>query len=290
MVEFSAKPLIARVNWAMHMGPVWDRYYAVPPEHGAWIWWSGPLLVGGVAAGRLDWDFLALAVAALSGFLLRQPLTLVVKVLSGRRSRSDLAPSTVWAVLYGAVLFAAAFLLVLSGHSRVILLGLIGLPVFAWYLWLVSRREERGRVGLDIAGAAALALTAPAGYWVCDGQDMFTPWLLWAIMAAKSSASIVHVATRLRQRHLAKLPSKAEAARMSTASLIFHAANLLASFCLAWAGLVPLLVVVAFGLMFAEGFRNVTRPAVGLRPSQIGLRQLATSTAFVVLVLMGYIF
>ena len=45
-----------------------------------------------------------------------------------------------------------------------------GSLVFAWYLWLVGRREERRQIGMELLATGVLALTAPAGYWVGVGR------------------------------------------------------------------------------------------------------------------------
>jgi hypothetical protein len=62
------------------------------------------------------------------------------------------------------------------------------------------------------------------------------------------------------------------------------AATLLA----AWR-VVPGLVPVAFGLMLADAVDGIFRPSVGARPAAIGVRQLAASLLFVVLVAAAYL-
>lgn len=267
---------------------MWSIYYALPSEHGAWVWWIGPLVVGATAAGQWRNDLATLTLPALGVFLLRQPATIATKVLCGRRTRGDLGEALAWVVVYSILSFAAAAALVGLGHGRVVLLGLLGMPVLARYLWLVIREKERRRFGLDMAASATLAITGPAAYWVCGGKDPFTPWLIWGLMAGKSGVSILDVSVRLRERFLDDIPPPSERWRMHAAPLLWHGVNLVAGLFLAWARLIPGLVALAFGLMLLEGVRNVFRPAVGKRPAQIGLRQLAASVLFVALVTLGY--
>jgi len=63
------------------------RHVALPADHGSWVFLLSPLVIGLFAGGRWTTPCLYLIVAALAGFLIRQPLTLAVKVRSGRRSR-----------------------------------------------------------------------------------------------------------------------------------------------------------------------------------------------------------
>lgn len=66
------------------------RHVALPAEHGAWVFLLGPLLIGLFAAGPFSTATVYLVIAALCGFLVRQPITLVIKVLGGRRGRDTL--------------------------------------------------------------------------------------------------------------------------------------------------------------------------------------------------------
>jgi hypothetical protein len=136
------------------------------------------MLIGVAAAGAWTTDILAFAAAAFAGFLLRQPVTILVKIRSGRRPAHDLRPALVWAIIDSVIVAVAATALVRNGHARVLVLAVPGLLVFAWNLWLVSRREERGQMGVEVVGAGVLALTAPGAYWVCGGASAGLPWLL----------------------------------------------------------------------------------------------------------------
>jgi hypothetical protein len=39
---------------------LWRRHYFIPTEHGAWIWWIGPFLIGAAAGGKPGLDALVL--------------------------------------------------------------------------------------------------------------------------------------------------------------------------------------------------------------------------------------
>lgn len=263
----------------------WRRYYAVPLEHGAWIWWIGPLVAGAAAAGRADGAFAVLSLAAFGLFMVRQPMTVAIRALSTTSARSDLVPALFWLALYSTVLLASLIALITMGHGRVLWLGLGGVPVFAWHLIRSRRKDRRFRADLDIAAAAALALTAPAAYWVGGGSAAWTPWILWAMLSAAFSASILQVLVRLRQRQYPE--TAAHAWRDNMPYLIHHAINLCGALALAVTGLAPLLSIPAFLLTLVDGIEGAIRPPVDRKATYIGFRQLTVSILFVLLLALG---
>ncbi|MCJ7511815.1 MAG: YwiC-like family protein [Anaerolineales bacterium] len=271
-------------------GQVFRKHYALPSEHGSWIWWIGPFLIGTAAAGALQQGLLLLFVTAFAAFLSRQPITLLVKVASRRRPESDRAPAWFWTAVYGSVVaLGLAGLVRLGFGGLLLLLAIPATIVFVWHLWLVSRREERGQMGIELVGAGVLALTAPAAYWVSGGVDGRTPWLLWLLCWLQSAASIVLVYLRLDQRRWPAVPPPAECWRAGRRALAYHLFNVLAAVLLVAWRVVPGLVPVAFAIMLADAVDGILRPGVGARPTTIGLRQLGASLLFVILVAAAYL-
>jgi YwiC-like protein len=265
------------------------RQYAVPAEHGSWIWWIGPLLIGVAAAGRADRDLFWLAAGLLAGFLLRQPAIILVKALAGRRPKADVLPAAVWVVGYSVASLAAVIVLATLGHTRVLLFALPGGLVFVWHLGLVWRREERGQMGVEIVGAGVLALAAPAGYIVAGGSSDRTAWLLWVLCWLQTAASILLVYHRLAERRLSEPQPLALRILKARRAFLYHVFNLVIATALALAGWIHGLWCVGFGVMLADLIVAILRPATGARPSQIGLRQLASSTAFTLLAAFSYL-
>jgi len=268
---------------------MWRWRFAVPPEKGAWVWWIGPLIIGVGAARHIPVDFWILLTAAFAGFMIKQPLTLVVKVLSGRRGAPDWGPGVAWSSAYTMVLVVVSALLAARGHARVLLTGIAGVPLFAWHLWLVSRGEERRQIVVDILAAGVLALTAPAAYLTCGGADPFTPWTLWLLTWLQSSASIVHAFLRLDQRRLKGLPSLDERWRSGIPATLHHIINVVVATALTAAGVAPRWTPLAFVIPLLDGIEGVARPPVGVKPGQIGMRQLAVTSAFVMMMLAAYL-
>lgn len=265
------------------------KHHILPSEHGAWIWWIGPLLIGIAAAGQRPPDVLLLAAAALCAFLLRQPATIVVKAFSGRRSRDELRPAATALFLVAAILLVLTLGLVARGHAQILVLAIPGAAVFAWHLLLISRREERGQLGIEVVGAGTLALAAPGAYWVAGGGDSLLPWLLWFLCWLQSAASIVLVYYRLGFRKLEGATPLPQRLRSARRSLAYHTFNLLLSVTFAASGRIPLAMAIAFGLMLVDAMDSIFRPPVGAPPTRIGIRQLAASSLFVALSVVGFV-
>ena len=150
----------------------------LPQDHGSWVFIFSPLLIGLFAGGQFNQASLYLMIEAVFAFLIRQPITIAVKAYSGRRARTDLAAARFWIVVYGFVILTAIAGLILAGAGYILILAVPGIPVFAWHLWLVSRREERRQVNVEIIATGVLALAAPAAYWVGIGGYDSTGWWL----------------------------------------------------------------------------------------------------------------
>ena len=268
---------------------MWRRQYALPAEHGSWIWLLGPLAVGVAAARRLAPDLAPLALAALAAFLLRQPATLAVKALSGRRAREDLKPALAWLAGYSLLAALALGWLLRAGHGRLLALALPGIPVFAWHLWLVGRRRERGQPGVQIIAAGTLALAAPAAYWTAGGESAQVGWILWLLTWLQAAGSIVYIHMRLQQRGWEQVPSRRQHWRLGSRALAYAGFNLLACLLLSKIEWAPPLAPWAFALSLAETVQGVARPAVGVPARTIGLRQLGSSTLFLLLLGLAYL-
>ena len=258
------------------------RHVALPNEHGAWVFLFSPLLIGLFAGGRWTAATAPLIVGALSAFLIRQPITIAIKAYSGRRSRDELPAARFWILVYGVIGLLATATLVAQGFGYLLILALPSLPVFAWHLVLVSRRAERKQMGIEVVACGALALAAPAGLWVGQGHADPQGWWLWVLCWFQSAASIVHAYMRLEQRSLTAQPDLVSSLRLASRALLYTTFNLVAVSVLSAFDLLPPFLLVPFALQWAETLWGAFRPAIGLRPTVIGVRQLIVSTVFTV--------
>lgn len=256
------------------------RYIALPQDHGSWVFLLSPLLIG-IFAGALWKPATAyLIMAALAAFLIRQPMTMAIKMYSGRRSKRDLPAARFWIVVYGVVGIAALIGLISQGFTYLLYLALPGAPVFAWHLYLVSRRAERRQMGIELVASGVLALAAPAGYWVGLGRPDPMGWLLFGLVWLQSAASIVYAYLRLEQRGLDKAPQFAMRLKMGSRALLYTSFNLILVAWLSVTGVLPAFLPIPYAIQWIETVLGTLSPAVGVKPTRIGLRQLAVSTIF----------
>jgi len=262
------------------------QHIAVPQDHGSWVFIFSPLLIGIFAGGSFTLATLFLVIAALAAFMSRQPVTIAVKAYSGRRPRTDLPAARFWIVVYGAIALMAVAVLVWLGYPELLLLAIPGLPVFAWHLYLVSRRAERKQAGVEIIASGVLALSAAAAYWIGRGEYDPLGWALWLLTWLQSAASIVYAYLRLEQRFLAEIPVPAERWRMGGRALLYTSFNLLLALAGGLSGWLPAWIFAPYLLQWVETLWGITHPAVGVKPTRIGLRQLVVSTLFTILFIL----
>ncbi|HLF27114.1 MAG TPA: YwiC-like family protein [Anaerolineae bacterium] len=263
------------------------KIYALPAEHGAWALWLGPLAVGIGAGG---WNGAAtglLLLAQLGAFLARQPLVILVKAFSGRRSRNDGLPALAWLSAY--TLLAALFGLTLIGMGYTqLLLALIPIaPMLLWQVWLVRERAER-QMTIELAGSGIFALAAPTAYYVATGVLNSTAVWLWVLCWVESAAAIVYVYLRLAQRRLAEAPPMLERWRMGRRAIVYATANLIGAAGLALIGAAPPSTPFAFAPALIQAIGGTREPCVGVKPQRIGFAQVAAMAIFAGLLIVAY--
>jgi hypothetical protein len=274
------------------MGTYFKRQAALPQDHGSWVFILSPLLVGFFAGGDFNYASFNLFAAAMAAFLIRQPMMVIVKAMSGRRSAADLPAARFWSLVYGLISALALTGLILEGFGYILYLAVPGAPVFAWHLWLVSKRAERRQAGVEVIATGVLALTAPAAYWVGVGEYNPTGWWLWLFCWLQSAASIVYAYLRLGQREIspeqAGAKSRGEWIRLGRRALLYTSFNLVASAALGFFNLIPQFIFIPFLLQWLETLWGVTHPALGWKPTRIGVRQLIVSAAWTVLFIASW--
>ena len=263
------------------------RHIALPAEHGAWVFLFSPLIIGLVTGGFRPASLL-LVLAALAGFLIRQPVTMAVKVVAGRRPRRELPGIAFWLAIYGLIGLAAVVALAALGFGYLIWLALPAVPVFAWHLWLVGRRAERRQMLVEIVASGVLALAAPAAYWVGRGQADATGWMLWALTWAQVAGTILYAYLRLDQRALDHLPEWNETLRLARPALVYNLTLLLVVAALAAGKIVPVLLPLAYLIQPLEVAWGMARPAVNMKPKVIGIRQLIVSIVFTIVFVLTW--
>jgi hypothetical protein len=252
----------------------------LPQDHGSWVFIFSPLLIGLFAGTRFTLASLSLVIASIAAFLMRQPITVAVKALSGRRAKSDLSPAGAWIIAYGILILLALIGLFRAGFGYLLILAIPGLPVFAWHLWLVSKREERRQVNVEIIATGVLSLAAPAAYWVGIGRYDPAGWWLWILVWLQTAASIVYAYLRLEQRELG---TRNELWRMGLRAFLYTTFNLVLTLVLGLAALLPRFIFIPYLVQWIETIWGIFHPAIKWKPTRIGIRQLIVSTLWTIL-------
>ncbi|MCP4358295.1 MAG: hypothetical protein GY796_09800 [Chloroflexi bacterium] len=174
----------------------------LPAEHGTWSWLIVPYFVGLGIAGSFNLGALLVFVGSMSIFLTRQPATVWLRVRRGRGRKRD-----------GPI--AARVLLGLCLLGLVCLLGLLalGLQDIFWltlpmaglivvYLSAaLSQRTRTRTLWMEMAGAAGLALTAPAAMITVQEEVTTTVWFIWILVALQNVLGALYVRLRLADTH-----------------------------------------------------------------------------------------
>jgi hypothetical protein len=273
----------------MIMRQYFRRHIAVPSEHGSWVFLLSPLLIG-ITAGK-HWSIatIFLSIAAISGFLIRQPIIILVKIRSGRRAKRDLPAARFWVIAYGLIGIIIVLGLLIMNYGFILILVIPGIPVFLWHLMLISRRAERRQIGVEIVASGVLALTAPAGYWIGVGKPDLTGWILWILTWFQSAASIVYAYLRLSQRELEKKPRLEISWKMARRSILYTTFNLIAVSGLSILNYLPKYLYLPYALQWLETlWGSLIQPAVDTKATRIGIRQLIVSSLFTLLFLLTW--
>lgn len=260
------------------MQPYFKKQIFLPQDHGSWVFILSPLVVGICAGKNFSLATFYLIVAAMSAFMLRQPMSMAVKAYAGRRSKDDLPAARFWALVYATLASFALIGLIIKGFGFLLYLALPGGLVFAWHLWLVSRRAERKRAGVEVVATGVLSLAAPAAYWVSLGHYDPLGWWLWLLTWLQSAASIVYAYMRLEQREWKFSPGRCECRRVGMRAFAYTSFNTFISAALGLgAGLLPKWIFVPYLLQWLETLWGIDHPAIGWKPTRIGIRQLIVS-------------
>lgn len=264
------------------------RHIALPQEHGAWIFILSPLLIGLFAAESWNTNTFYIIVASMTAFLIRQPVIILVKVFSGRRSKRDLPASVFWVVVYGALGTASVVGLILEGFGYLLYLTIPGIPVFLWHLYLISQRSERRQMAMELVGSGVLALAAPAAFWVGKGNPDPIGWRLWILIWCQTATSIVYAYLRLEQRNLKDNPDPKRVKSLERRAVLYASFNVFFVLVLSIGDFLPFWLFVPYALQWAEVLWGVINPSVEAKPTQIGIRQLIVSSLFTILFIIAW--
>lgn len=244
----------------------------LPAEHGGWAFLGEPILLGLAVAP--SWAGACLALAAIAGFLARQPLRLFL----GDRRRGRRYPRTVLAerafaalALLAASALAAAIVL---ARGPVLLAIGCAAPLAALALALDLGQRSREAAAESLA-ALALGGTA-AAIALAAGRPSTLSFALWALLALRALPTIAFVRARFRL-------DKGEPAKVALA-LALHGAALGAAWEVAKLGFAAPPLLAAYGVLALRASYMLSPFRPRLRPALLGAFEVAFGLMLVVLV------
>ena len=173
----------------------------LPAEHGSWSWLLVPFLVGTAVSETINLPVILVLVGGLAFFLLRQPTTVWLRARQGRGRRSDEPLALQIMLLLGGIVLLCGVGLLAYGRSIMITLLLpFGVLMFA-YLQAAEGPQSTRTLRMELIGAAALALMAPAAMLAALGQSYRAVWLVWGLLAAQNVLGVFYVRQRIADTH-----------------------------------------------------------------------------------------
>jgi hypothetical protein len=244
----------------------------IPAEHGSWSWLLVPFFVGVLVAGRWNLAVTLVLLGGMAGFLLRQPLTIWLRIRAGQGRKKDGPPAAAWTVGLAVVALVCFVGLVALGLAAILWLLVPIAAIFTLYLLAVLQRRANSRtLWNEVAGAAGLAATAPAAYIAASGRLDAVAWLLWGLMAGQNGLGVLYVRLRIADTHGRSMGRRP--------ILLAHALVLAAAGILAFIGQTPWLAVVPFAAYFLRAAWAVAgrRPVANIKRfgfSEVGVEIL----------------
>ncbi|RMG80701.1 MAG: prenyltransferase [Chloroflexi bacterium] len=248
---------------------------ALPAEHGGWGFVTEPLLLGMLVATSIGG--LWLIVLAMSVFLMRQPLKIiVVDRKRGRRyARTKMAER--FLAMYGLIAVIGFIGAITTTPTEAFLPLLLAAPLAFVQLYYDARGISRA-LWPELAGATAMGAFA-VSIAIAGGWSLAQAWPLWAIIIARAVSSIVYVRARIRKiKNIPYTP---------TPSIALHIAGLGVMGILTIAGLIPWITAIFFIILLLRAIYGLYyAPTVAARV--IGFQELGLGLGTVIISAIGY--
>lgn len=252
------------------------RSVALPSEHGGWGFLLEPILLGLLVAA--SWAGALLSLAALGVFLLHQPLKITIK----DRLKGQRPPRTVWAerfaVGYGLFALIPMLVLLASAPADFLIPIMLAAPFAGMQLYYDARNQGRQLIP-EIAGAAALAMIAPA-IAMLGGWTLMAALPLWGVLATRAVTSILYVRARLKLEHgkaIAPMPV-----------WVAHGVALAGMIALGVLRVVPYLTIAAFVVLTGRAWLGLSTHRQPRKAKIIGFQEIGYGLMTVVCVAVGY--
>ncbi len=253
----------------------------LPAEHGSWSWLLVPYLVGTAVAGTFNLATLLVLIGSLALFLLRQPATIWLRIRQGRGRQSDAPVVKKLALILGGVALFCLVGLLAMGITAIVWLALPVTGLLAIYVAAALGRQTSVRVlWMELAGAAGLALTAPAAMIAATGQITAVAWWLWALLALLNVLGVLYVRLRLADSH------GREADRRPM--LAAHLVGVGVVTAVALSGHIPYLTILPFIALAGRALWAYPRPRLIPNIKKFGFTEVGVELACGLLLVLAY--
>lgn len=174
----------------------------LPAEHGSWSWLLVPFLVGAAIAPHLSIASVLTLIGGLSAFLVRQPASAWLRIRQGRGRKADESIALAWTALLLSIGAISLVALLLIGQQELLWLAPPVAAVLGVYLAVAQiNRAQIRNMWMEFAGAAGLAVMAPAAYIAGGGDLNPVGWLLWLLLAVQNAVGVLYVRLRIDDTH-----------------------------------------------------------------------------------------
>jgi hypothetical protein len=251
---------------------VYRKHIVMPTEHGSWSWLLVPFFVGAGIAGRFNLAVWLTLLGGLAVFFLRQPTTVWLRVRRKKARAADGPIALAWMGLFSTIGLLCLAGLLLLGRGMLIWLLAPFLLIFGLYM-AAARYGRTGlrSLGMELAGAAALSMMAPAAAIAAIGQIETWMWWLWALMAAQNVLGALYVRLRVYDSHnrvMRRWPIGAA-----------HLAGFLLVLGLGWGKVVPWLTAVPFAGFLLRAIWATVGPRPVANIKKFGFTELGVEIA-----------
>jgi hypothetical protein len=268
------------VQTVKEMWTILRRYRIIlPSEHGSWPLMLTPFVIGVGVARQLNAAALACAVAALSLFLLRQPIILWWRVESRKARASDSPTARFWALLLAVILMGSGTVLLALDRWSVLWLAIPAVLILVITSSLTLRQGTR-KLLIEIIGSVGLALTAPAGYVASSGMLDKTTWVVWGIAATYSALSVLYVRLRVDDRH------GRATQELFWVVIVAHGTALLLALVVGAAGHLPYWVALPFALLFIRALYVSWRKPPIRNIKRFGFAEMGVALVFAAVIII----
>lgn len=269
MAAVEATPGVGAVPAEATSRPLW-RQVAVPSEHGGWSLTTEPVVLGLVVAW--SWPGLALGLAAMTAFVARTPVKVV---LVDRWRHRWLDRSRLAARIATVELMAIAVLAVLAATGAVDRWFWVPLVVAAPFvgveLWFDMRSRSR-RLVPELAGTFGIG-SVVAAIVLIDGGSASLAVGLWVVVSARAAAAIPHARAQVFRAH-----GRPVTWWHSDLAQVLATAAVAVAWGIGAISLAPVIAVAAIATFNVAAVRGPVKP-----PKTIGLQQMTFGIAVVVI-------